>query len=71
MHFETGERGMFDGGEVLDRRMDLDVSHVSVPAILVVREDGDLDHESPDGFVVDVLQRNDHPSRRLIELHLF
>ena len=38
-------------GALLHGRVDLDLSHVGVAAVLVVGQHGHLDHEGPDGTV--------------------
>lgn len=38
-------------GALLHRRVDFDLPHVCVPAVLVVGEHSDLDHEGADGLV--------------------
>jgi len=35
---------------VVDRRVDFDMPQVSIASILVIRENGDLDHERADGI---------------------
>lgn len=38
-------------GALLHRRVDLDLTHVGVAAVLVVGQDGNLDHEGADRLV--------------------
>ena len=51
--------------------MNLDLPQVGVSALLVIGHDGDLHHEGPDGSVVHVLERDDHPARRFGQLEHF
>lgn len=52
-------------------RVYLDLSHVCVAAILVVGEDGDLNHVGADGSFLDVLKGYEQPSSRLVQIHNF
>lgn len=48
---DRGASWELSDGALLHGRVDFDLSHVSVAAVLVVGEHGDLDHESADGLV--------------------
>ena len=47
---------------VVNRRMDLHIAHVCVTTVLMVGQDGYLNHESTDRSVVNVLERNEDPA---------
>lgn len=48
---DSGASWEFADGALLHRRVDFNLAHVCVAAVLVVGQDGDLDHEGPDGVV--------------------
>lgn len=54
VHHEVhrGAAGELADGALLHRRVNLDLPHVGVAAVLVVRQNRDLDHEGADGLVV-------------------
>ena len=70
-HLLRGELSMISSGDSLGhhRTEDLHLSQVSVAALLVVLDDGDLQEEGAHQLVVDVLQRDLHPAGRLLQLH--
>ena len=48
--------------------MDPDLSHMRVPAVLVVAYHSDLDHESSDRILARILHWNDDPAGRLCQV---
>lgn len=55
--------------DILRRAMDLDLPHMGVPAVLMIADDRYLNHECPNGPIVDVLNRDHYPSARLVQIH--
>lgn len=51
--------------------MDFYLSHMSISAILMIADNCNLDHESANGLLSDVFDRNDNPSRWLCEINYF
>lgn len=49
--------------------VNFNLPHVGVPAVLVIADDRYLNHECPDRTVVDILDGNDHPAARLVQVH--
>jgi len=49
--------------------MDFDLSHVSVPAILMIADDRYLNHECPNGPIIDVFNRDHYPSTWFVQVH--
>jgi len=53
----------------LDGRMDADLAHVGVPAILVVRDHSNLKHEGAYGLDVPILNGYLHPAGGFGKVH--
>lgn len=54
---------------VLRRAVDLDLSHVGIPAILMIANDRYLNHKRPNGPIINILNRNHYPPAWLIQVH--
>lgn len=55
---DRGASWELPNGAFLHRRVDFDLPHVSVSAVLVVGQHGDLDHEGADRLIRPLEKRN-------------
>ena len=52
--------------------MHFDLPHVSVPALLMVLNHRDLNHESPHQLLIEISERDHYPTARLLQvLHFY
>lgn len=51
--------------------MNLDLSHVGVPAVLMITDDCYLNHECSNRPIIDVFNRDHYPSAWFIQVHHF
>lgn len=58
-------------GRPFRRRVDPNLPHVRVPPVLMVANDGNLDHERPHRNVPYLLDRDAHPAGRFAQVHHF